>query len=79
KTQLAVFTLVSNYKNPIPIFLGASAALILVTLIGTVFGHLVTKYIPANYLQFGVGLLFLGIGIFVLKDALPDILSSFIK
>ena len=76
KTQLAVFTLVTQYNKPLPIFLGASLALILVTLIGTLFGNLVAKYIPPAYLKLVAGILFVGIGIFVLIEAVPEMLNQ---
>lgn len=79
KTQLAVFTLVATHKSPAPIFFGAALALILVTFIGAAFGELVTRYIPANYLQFIAGILFVGIGIVVLKESAPGIVSGWIK
>ena len=73
KTQLAVFTLVAQYKDPWSVFLGASVALILVTLLGAFFGHLVTRYVPTVYLQVGAGLLFFGIGAAILWQAIPDL------
>ncbi|MBM7624135.1 TMEM165/GDT1 family protein [Sporohalobacter salinus] len=73
KTQLAVFTLVTQNESPIPIFLGASAALITVTLLAAFFGDLITKYVPESYLQLGAGVIFIVIGIFVLKDALGNL------
>jgi len=76
KTQLAVFTLVTQYKKPVPIFLGASLALVLVTLIGALFGELVTRYIPETYLKLVAGILFVGIGIFVLVEAVPGVLHQ---
>jgi len=76
KTQLAVFTLVSQYKKPIPIFLGASLALVVVTLIGAVFGEVVARYIPEAYLKLAAGILFVGIGIFVLVEAIPGVLHQ---
>jgi Ca2+/H+ antiporter, TMEM165/GDT1 family len=38
KTQLAIITLTANTKSPLSVFLGASAALVLVSLLGVVFG-----------------------------------------
>ncbi|MGI6486552.1 MAG: TMEM165/GDT1 family protein [Tepidanaerobacteraceae bacterium] len=76
KTQLAVFTLVAQYNKPLPIFLGASAALVLVTLIGALLGNLVTRYIPPVYLKFAAGILFVGIGIFVLIESVPEVLRQ---
>nr|WP_255688691.1 TMEM165/GDT1 family protein [Tepidanaerobacter sp. GT38] len=76
KTQLAVFTLVTQYKKPLPIFLGASLALVLVTFIGALFGELVCRYIPQTYLKLAAGILFVGIGIFVLIEAIPQVLHQ---
>jgi putative Ca2+/H+ antiporter (TMEM165/GDT1 family) len=76
KTQLAVFTLVAQYNKPLPIFLGASSALVLVTLIGALLGNLVTRYIPPVYLKFAAGILFIGIGIFVLIESVPEVLRQ---
>jgi putative Ca2+/H+ antiporter (TMEM165/GDT1 family) len=68
KTQLAVFSLVTETKRPLAVFFGASLALVVVTLIGAVFGGLVTKFIPQQYLKFGAGLLFVGIGCLTLWE-----------
>ncbi|HHX24576.1 MAG: TMEM165/GDT1 family protein [Tepidanaerobacteraceae bacterium] len=76
KTQLAVFTLVTQYKKPLPIFLGASLALVLVTLIGALFGEVVSRYVPEAYLKLAAGILFVGIGIFVLIEAVPGALHQ---
>jgi len=76
KTQLAVFTLVTQYKKPLPIFLGASLALVLVTFIGALFGELVCRYITQTYLKQAAGILFVGIGIFVLIEAIPQVLHQ---
>jgi Ca2+/H+ antiporter, TMEM165/GDT1 family len=76
KTQLAVFSLVTDSKAPVAVFLGASAALTVVTLIGVLFGGLVTKIIPVNFLKVGSGLLFTGIGIYILWEAFSGILVS---
>ena len=39
KTQLTVFTLVTQHKEPWPIFLGSSLGLIVVTLLGAFWGN----------------------------------------
>lgn len=69
KTQLAVFTLVTDSKAPVAVFVGAILALVLVTLIGVLFGGLVTKVVPAHYLKIGAGMLFLGIGFYTLWES----------
>ncbi len=66
KTQLAVFSLVSQSKAPWEVFLGASLGLALVTLIGVLFGGVLTKYIPPLYMRLGASFLFIGIGFYTL-------------
>lgn len=70
KTQLAVFSLVTESKAPLEVFLGASFALIIVTVIGVLFGGIVTRIIPTQYLKIGASLLFIGIGVFTLWETL---------
>ncbi len=74
KTQLAVFSLVTESKQPFSVFLGASLALAVVTLIGVIFGGLVTKLVPPHYLKIGAGFLFVGIGFYTLWEAFSGIL-----
>jgi len=74
KTQLAVFSLVTQYRSPMPVFLGASLAMATVTLIGALFGSVVARYIPAAYLRFFAGLMFVGIGALILWHAVRDII-----
>lgn len=68
KTQLAVITLVTDSKAPLSVLIGASAALIVVTLIGVLFGGAVTRIVPPHYLKIGAGLLFVGIGLYTLWE-----------
>lgn len=72
KTQLAVFTLVTETKSPLMVFFGASLALVAVTFIGAAFGGWVTRYVPANFLRLGAGLLFVGIGLFILWQVVSE-------
>lgn len=74
KTQLAVFTLVADTKQPFSVFLGASLALAVVTLIGVLFGGLVTKLVPPHYLKIGAGFLFMGIGFYTLWEVFSGML-----
>jgi putative Ca2+/H+ antiporter (TMEM165/GDT1 family) len=78
KTQLTVFTLATQHKEPLPVFLGASLALVVVTLLGSFLGGVVTRYVPTSYLQLLAGLLFVGIGIFILREALPQVWNMLI-
>ena len=74
KTQMAVFTLVTDTKNPLSVFLGASVALAFVTLIGVDLGGLVAKYVPPHYLRIGAGFLFVGIGFYTLWETFSEVL-----
>lgn len=51
KTQLAVISMTAKHKAPLWVFLGASAALIVVTGLGVLGGELLTRVIPANILH----------------------------
>lgn len=66
KTQLAVFSLVSESRAPWEVFLGASLGLALVTLVGVLFGGVLSKYIPPLYMRLGASFLFIGIGLYSL-------------
>lgn len=76
KTQLAVFTLVTDSKAPLSVFLGASLALTVVTLIGVVFGGAVSKIVPTHFMKLGAGLLFVGIGLYTLWETFAGILTK---
>ena len=66
KTQLAVFSLSAQHKAPGTVFIGASLALVVVTLLGAYLGGFVSTYIPAKVVQVGAGVLFLVLGISLL-------------
>ena len=62
KTQLAVIALSSENNNPVTVFLGASAALILVTLIGVAVGQTLIHLVPQALLHKVAALSFVAIG-----------------
>lgn len=66
KTQLAVITLTAKSDSKLAVFLGASTALILVTLLAVLFGGLLTQYVPAEWLQRIVASAFIIIGVLML-------------
>jgi putative Ca2+/H+ antiporter (TMEM165/GDT1 family) len=78
KTQLTVFTLAAQHKDPLPVFIGASLALVAVTLLGSFLGGVVSRYVPACCLQLIAGALFVGIGIFILREAVPAVWNMFV-
>ena len=56
--------------RPLSVFLGASAALILVTLLGVAAGALVKKAVPEKIMSIASAVLFLAVGAFLLIRAL---------
>lgn len=70
KTQLLVFTLSSQHRAPWAVFLGASLALSLVSLLGVFVGGLVGEFLPTKYVQLGAGILFVAVGGLVIYRAI---------
>jgi Ca2+/H+ antiporter, TMEM165/GDT1 family len=70
KTQLAVITLAARTSAAASVFVGASLALVAVTLIGAVGGAAITRVVPEQVLQKVAALAFIAIGIFMLVK--PD-------
>lgn len=66
KTQLAVITMTASTESKIAVFLGASLALITVTLLGVLFGGVLSQYVPTEWLQRIVALAFIIIGVLML-------------
>ncbi len=73
KTQLAVITMTAStnsWTSKLSVFLGASAALILVTLLAVLVGGVLTEYVPAEWLHRIVAAAFIIIGILMLAGKL---------
>jgi len=66
KTQLAVITMTAGTDAKLSVFLGAACALVVVTLIGVIFGGVVAAYIPTEWLQRIVAAAFIVIGVLML-------------
>jgi putative Ca2+/H+ antiporter (TMEM165/GDT1 family) len=66
KTQLAAIAMSAESKSPLAVFLGATVALALVTLVGVAVGGTLTRVIPARYIRMGAGALFVAMGILML-------------
>ncbi len=65
KTQLVTIMMTSKTKLPLPVFMGASLALGLVTLMGVLFGEVLSAVIPHNILRKGAALAFVAIGLWM--------------
>jgi putative Ca2+/H+ antiporter (TMEM165/GDT1 family) len=70
KTQLAVITMTAKTDSKISVFLGASLALISVTLLGVLFGGILAEYVPTEWLQRIVAVAFILIGVLMLLGKL---------
>ncbi len=66
KTQLAVITMSAKSDSKVAIFLGASFALVLVSLLGVLIGGVLSQWIPTEWLQRIVALGFIVIGVLML-------------
>ena len=66
KTQLATFAFASNSESPLAVFLGSAGALVLTSLLAVVFGSVVSRMVPANYIKIGAGGLFILLGLWML-------------
>ena len=66
KTQLAIITMTASTESKVAVFLGASLALVFVSLLGVLFGGLLSQYIPTEWLQRIVAAAFIVIGVLML-------------
>jgi Ca2+/H+ antiporter, TMEM165/GDT1 family len=66
KTQLSVLLLSAQDRPVLGVFLGASAALIMTSLIAVLIGASLARYIPTAYIQKGAGAAFVVIGVLLL-------------
>lgn len=70
KTQLAIITMTASTESKIAVFLGASLALVFVSLLGVLFGGILSQYIPTEWLQRIVAVAFIVIGVLMLAGKL---------
>jgi putative Ca2+/H+ antiporter (TMEM165/GDT1 family) len=63
KTQLAVICTSANTDRPRTVFLGASLALVAVTLLGTVAGQFIARFVSPDILRKGAAGLFVLMGV----------------
>jgi putative Ca2+/H+ antiporter (TMEM165/GDT1 family) len=68
KTQLAVVTQTCKYQRPLPVFLGASLALTLVSLLGALGGQLIGHLIPPLVLRIAAAVAFVVLGALMARE-----------
>jgi putative Ca2+/H+ antiporter (TMEM165/GDT1 family) len=69
KTQLAVVTQTCKYRRPWGVFVGASAALAVVTALGALGGRALGSLLPETVVRVGAALVFLAMGGAVAREA----------
>ncbi len=70
KTQLSTFAFASQSKSPLSVFLGASLALVLSSLIGVALGGLIGRFVPERVMKVLAAVVFLGFGAWTLVEAI---------
>lgn len=70
KTQLAVIAMTAKTESKVAVFLGASFALVLVSLLGVLFGGVLSQYVPTEWIQRIAAVVFIVIGILMLLGKL---------
>jgi len=68
KTQLAAILMTAKTGRPIAVFIGASLALVLVTLIGVIFAQALVKVIPGEIIKKLAAAGFVAIGVLMFMD-----------
>jgi putative Ca2+/H+ antiporter (TMEM165/GDT1 family) len=69
KTQLSIFALAANRKAFLSVFIGATGALILTTLIAAALGSAIGRLIPEKVIKIAAGAVFIGFGALTLYEA----------
>ena len=70
KTQLSTFAFASQSKSPLSVFLGASLALVLSSLIGVALGGLIGRFVPERVMKVLAAVVFLAFGGWTLVEAI---------
>jgi putative Ca2+/H+ antiporter (TMEM165/GDT1 family) len=70
KTQISTFAFASKSKAPLSVFLGASSALILTTVIAVVLGGVIGRIVPEKIIKGVAGTVFIVFGVITLLEVL---------
>lgn len=70
KTQLSTFAFASQSRSPLSVFLGASLALVLSSLIGVALGGLIGRFVPERVMKVLAAVVFLSFGVWTLIEAI---------
>lgn len=67
KTQLTVMLLAAHYRCALSVFLGAASALALASLVAVALGGVISRYVPASYINTGAGIVFILFGVLLVS------------
>ena len=69
KTQIATMLYATNQAvRPLFVFVAASCALVVSTLLAVLFGSTVTRFVPTSTLKLIAGIAFIGVGIWTVAS-----------
>jgi putative Ca2+/H+ antiporter (TMEM165/GDT1 family) len=69
KTQLSIFALAANRRAFLSVLIGATAALILTTLMAAALGSAIGRFVPEKVIKVVAGVVFIGFGVLTLYEA----------
>ena len=69
KTQISTFALASNSRSMLSVFLGASGALVLTSLIAVALGGVIGRFVPEKLIKIVSAAVFIGFGALTLVEA----------
>lgn len=69
KTQVSIFALAANRRAFLSVFIGATGALILTTLIAAALGSAIGRFVPEKVIKIVAGAVFIGFGALTLYEA----------
>lgn len=67
KTQLTVMLLAAHHRSALSVFLGATLALMLASLVAVALGGVLSRHVPPQYINTGAGLVFILFGALLLS------------
>jgi len=75
KTQLATFCMAADCDSRLPVFVGASLALITSSFIAVMFGGVISRLVPEMYIKIAAGLFFIIVGLWMLLGAVRQVMA----
>jgi putative Ca2+/H+ antiporter (TMEM165/GDT1 family) len=68
KTQISTFALAADTRSMLSVFLGASSALVLTSLLAVVLGGVIGRFVPDKLIKIVSAAVFIGFGVLTLVE-----------